>query len=195
VDAQEAGREFRGGLILGAERGDEPIAIAEYDPAWPVRFAEMRDHLAYALGVTALRIDHVGSTAVPGLAAKPIVDIQVSVPDVDDERAYRSAIESATFGLRYREPGHRYFRPPPGLPRLWQVHVCTIGSEWERVHLLFRDYLRAHPRRAAAYAALKWRLAGEHLADRIAYTDAKEPLIKSALRQAEEWALRTGWQP
>jgi GrpB-like predicted nucleotidyltransferase (UPF0157 family) len=192
--AGDEGREFRGGRILGAERAD-PIDVVDYDPAWPALFEEMRVRLAAALGPLAKRIDHVGSTAVPGLAAKPIVDIQVSVPDIDDEDAYRGPIESCGFALRYREPGHRYFRPPPGLPRSWQVHVCTVGSEWERNHLLFRDYLRAHPAAASRYAAVKREVAAQHRADRIAYTDAKGPLINEMLERAEAWAAETGWRP
>jgi GrpB-like predicted nucleotidyltransferase (UPF0157 family) len=155
----------------------------------------MRDQLAESLGPLALRIDHVGSTAVPGLAAKPVVDIQVSVADVEDTDAYREPIERHGFVLRYIEPGHRYFRPAPGIPRLWQVHVCQAGSDWERVHLLFRDFLRAHPDEAAAYAALKLEMAERHPHDRIAYNDAKGPWIESALQRAEAWATNTGWRP
>ena len=184
-----------GRVVPGAERGDEPIELVEYDPSWPARFGEIRGRLAAGLGDVAGRIDHVGSTAVPGLAAKPVVDIQVSVADVEDDAEFRAPIEAQGFVLRFVEPGHRYFRPPPPLPRLWQVHVCSLGSKWERDHLLFRDYLRAHPERADAYAELKWRLAAEHHQDRIAYTDAKGPFIEETLALAEEWARDVGWRP
>jgi GrpB-like predicted nucleotidyltransferase (UPF0157 family) len=186
-------REFRGGLLLGAVRND-PIEVVDYDPAWPARFEDLRARLAEALGSTAARIDHVGSTAVPSLAAKPVIDIQVSVPDVDDEAAYRDPIESCGFALRYRELGHRYFRPPPGLARLYQVHVCTFGSAWERVHLLFRDYLRANPDEAQRYQEMKRHVAAQNRGDRIAYNDAKGPLIVEMLARAEEWAVSTGWR-
>lgn len=191
----EPTREFRGGLLVGAERGTDPIEVVDYDPLWPARFEDMRDRLAASLGGLALRIDHVGSTAVPGLPAKAVVDIQVSVPDVEDSDAYRGPIEEHGFALRFVEPGHRYLRPRPGVPRLWQVHVCQVASEWERVHLLFRDFLRAHPAEAAAYAALKKALAEQHRHDRIAYNDAKTPWIGAALERAEAWAGRTGWRP
>lgn len=190
----EAGREFRGGLIIGAPRHD-PVQIVEYDPMWEARFDEMRMRLAAALGSTAIRIEHVGSTAVPRLAAKPIVDIQVSVADIEDDDAFRIPIESCGFALRYREAGHRYFRPPPGLTRHWQVHVCTIRSDWERVHLLFRDYLRSHPAEVDRYATMKREMAAVHRADSIAYTDAKSPLINEMLARAEEWAAQAGWRP
>lgn len=184
-----------GARVIGPDRSDDPIEIVDYDPAWPDRFAEMRDRLAAALGQGALRIDHVGSTAVPGLAAKPVIDIQVSVPDVEREEAFRAPIEAQGFRLRWIEVGHRYFRPPPELPRLCQIHVCSIGSDWEWRHLLFRDYLRAHAQAAAEYAALKRSLAERHNWARIAYNDAKGPFIEDVVRRAEVWAKRTGWRP
>jgi len=184
--------EFRGGVLLGRTR-DDPIEVVDYDPRWPGRFKRMRQRLARALGPAAVHIEHIGSTSVPGLAAKPIIDIQVSVPDVEDEDAYREAIESCGFALRYREAGHRYFRPPPGKPRDFQVHVCTVGSTWERDHLLFRDFLRNHADEAARYESIKYDVAGHHRADRIGYMDAKQPYIGAALTRAESWAASTGW--
>jgi GrpB-like predicted nucleotidyltransferase (UPF0157 family) len=185
----------KGGRVLGPNRPGDPIKIAPYDPRWPGRFQTMRARLAEALGGTAMRIDHVGSTSIPGLAAKPIIDIQISVPDVEDEQAYVAPIESLGLALRWAEPGHRYFRPPPGLPRDYQVHVCTIGSEWERVHLLFRDYLRSHADVAAQYEALKHDLAARHTGERVAYNDAKAPLIDSTVALATDWARENGWRP
>jgi GrpB-like predicted nucleotidyltransferase (UPF0157 family) len=190
----DAGREFRGGVLMGPVRGD-PIEFVDYDPHWPELFEEMRAQLATALGQTAVRIDHVGSTAVPGLAAKPVIDIQVSVPDVEDDDSYRAAIEGCRFALRYREPGHRYFRPPPGVPRTYQVHVCQVGSDWERVHLLFRDYLCGHPQEARLYEVTKRAAATANRQDRIAYNDAKGPLILEMMERAEQWAAATGWRP
>jgi GrpB-like predicted nucleotidyltransferase (UPF0157 family) len=183
-----------GGRQVGQGR-NEPIELVPYDPTWPGVFEEMRARLATALGPVALRIDHVGSTAVPGLAAKPVIDIQVSVPDVDDESAYKEAMESQGLELRWIEPGHRYFRPPPDLPRLYHVHVCSTGSEWERVHLLFRDHLRTHGDSAQTYEALKGQLARDYRGDRIGYTDAKSPFIEDVLVRAERWAKETGWRP
>jgi GrpB-like predicted nucleotidyltransferase (UPF0157 family) len=179
-------------LRSAGERGD-PIEVVPYDPGWRDRFGDLRARLTAALGPVATRIEHVGSTSVPGLAAKPVVDVQVSVADPEDESSYRWSIETLGFGLRWREPGHRYFRPTPGLPRLAQVHVCSAGSSWERDHILFRDYLRAHPQHAAEYAALKMELAARDAADRIAYTDAKGPFIVETLDRAEAWAARIGW--
>ncbi len=184
-----------GARQIGAGRGDDPIAIVEYDATWPDLFEQMRSRLTEVLGPTAVRIEHVGSTAVPGLPAKPVVDIQVSVPDVDDDDSYREPIESLGFQLRWIEAGHRYFRPPARLPRIWQVHVCGAGSDWERVHLLFRDYLRAHPQVAYEYGAMKKRLAGMYATDRIRYTDEKGPFIDAVIEAAEEWATASDWRP
>ncbi len=186
--------EFRGGKLVGGDRND-PIEIVPWDPAWAENFEDMRERLGAALGEQAVRIEHVGSTAIPGIPAKPIVDIQVSVPDVDDTDAYREQIESQGFALRYIEEGHRYFRPPPGTPRYFQVHVCQIGSQWERDHLLFRDFMRAHPGEAAEYGRLKMRLATQHRQDRIQYTDDKGPFILAVLAAAETWAAETDWRP
>ncbi len=169
--------------ILGELRND-PVVVVPPDDGWPAIFASWRWRLAAALGVVAVRIDHVGSTAVPGLAAKPVVDIQVSVGDVQDEGSYVPAIELLGPRLRSREPGHRYLRPPPGMARDVQVHVCQAGGEWERDHLRFRDYLRTHPDRAAAYGALKIDLAARYPQDRIGYAEAKGPFIAETLRLA-----------
>lgn len=183
-----------GARLVGPQRNDR-IELVDYDPGWPGRFEAKRAGLARALGPVAVRIDHVGSTAVTGLAAKPVIDIQISAPDVEDEEAFVAAIESQGFLLRWIETGHRYFRPPPPLPRDYQVHVCSVGGHWERVHLLFRDYLRTHPEVAAEYAALKRDLAARYPWDRIGYNDAKGPFIESAVAKAENWALETGWTP
>ncbi|MGH8937595.1 MAG: GrpB family protein [Acidimicrobiia bacterium] len=171
----------------------EPVEVVRYDHRWPAAFESWHLRLVSALGKSAIRVEHVGSTAVPGLAAKPVVDVQVSVPDVEDEGAYLSPIESLGVPLRSREPGHRYFRPPPGTTRDVQIHVCDAGSEWERDHLLFRDYLRAHPEAREAYARLKVALAERYRSDRLAYNEAKAGFILDTLEAAREWAGRTCW--
>jgi len=181
-------------FTTGSERADGAIEVAAYDERWPARFAEWRSRLAAALGPAAIRIEHVGSTAVPGLAAKPIIDIQVSVPDTEDEATYVPAVERAGARLRARDPGHRYFRPPADRPREVHVHVCESGSEWERNHLLFRDYLRAHPAARDAYAELKRELSQSYPDDRLAYTDAKAAFILDALDAAETWSKGVGWR-
>jgi GrpB-like predicted nucleotidyltransferase (UPF0157 family) len=147
------------------------------------------------LGPASRRIEHIGSTAVPGLAAKPVIDVQVAVPDVTDEKGFAPALEGLGLPLRTREPGHRYFRPPRGRPREVQVHVCDAGGRWERTHLLFRDYLRAHRGAREAYSALKRTLAAEFRHDRWAYNEAKTGFILDSLEAAERWAAAIGWSP
>jgi GrpB-like predicted nucleotidyltransferase (UPF0157 family) len=172
----------------------EAIEVVPWDPAWPSRYQDWRGRLATALGPAALRIDHVGSTSVPGLAGKPVIDVQVSVRDVEDEASYVPAVEGAGVRLRMREPGHRYFRPVEGLPREIHVHACAAGSDWERDHLLFRDYLRAHPAVASEYGRRKEALAERYRTDRVAYTEAKTCFILDALERAARWAAATGWR-
>jgi len=168
-----------------AAAGGEPVVLTTYDECRQERFAAWHDRLASALGQVALSIEHVGSTAVPGLIAKPVIDIQVSVADVADESSYRAAIEGLGLILRSRERGHRFFRHDVGALRTVHVHVCSRGSQWERDHLLFRDYLRRHPDRRDAYAALKRELAARVGADRLSYTNAKTLFVIETLAQAE----------
>ena len=197
ADRQRMGEEVWAarypGLELIGSPGGEPVQVVAYDDRWPGVFASWRERLSGALGNAALAIEHIGSTAVPDLAAKPIVDIQVAVGDVEAEATYVSAIESTGVPLRSREPDHRYFRPAPGTPRVVQIHVCAAGGEWERIHLLFRDYLRAHAQVRGVYAALKLELADRYHGDRLAYNEAKTGFILDAIRAADGWANQTGW--
>jgi GrpB-like predicted nucleotidyltransferase (UPF0157 family) len=198
-DREEMWREVMAlrypGMELHGDHGGDPVEVVPYDPAWPDAFAAWRDRLAAALGPAARRIEHIGSTAVPGLAAKPVIDVQVAVPDVTDEKGFAPALEGLGLPLRTREPGHRYFRPPRGRPREVQVHVCDAGGRWERTHLLFRDYLRAHRGAREAYSALKRTLAAEFRHDRWAYNEAKTGFILDSLEAAERWAAAIGWSP
>ena len=159
------------------------VEIVEYDPRWPLQFAELRDELLRALAGAAVRVDHVGSTAVPGLPAKPVIDVQVAVADVTDEPSYRPALERLGLALRYREPGWLFFRPAVP-PRTHHVHVTQVGSAREREQLDFVTYLRAHRDRRDAYAALKRALAERYRTDRVAYTDAKTPFVRETLELA-----------
>jgi GrpB-like predicted nucleotidyltransferase (UPF0157 family) len=145
--------------------------------------------------VVVARIDHVGSTAVPGLPAKPIVDVQVSVRRFGDAISYLPLLESAGLVLRVRETGHLFLWPERIRPRDVHVHVCGHGSSWERDHLLFRDYLRTHPGACARYAGLKRDLIRRWHDDRAAYGAAKTAFVLSTLEAASRWAETTGWTP
>ena len=176
----------------------EGIVVASYDDAWPVFFAEVGARLRRELGDTALRIDHIGSTAVPGLDAKPIVDIQISVASFEPLDSFRLPIERAGFVHRADNPERtkRYFREQPGQRRT-HIHVRRAGSFSEQFALLFREFLRSHPDHAQTYAELKRQLAKEFSAphQRNDYVDAKTPFIWQTIHLADEWAQSTGWEP
>jgi GrpB-like predicted nucleotidyltransferase (UPF0157 family) len=176
-------------LIGGPER--RSIVVVDYDPSWPKLFEEHRARIATALGSAALRIEHVGSTAVPGLAAKPIVDIQLSVADVEAENAYVPALEGAGYRVRVRELGHRMLREG----EVVHVHVCSQGSDWERRHMLFRDWLRRDDADRERYAAAKREMATREWETMNHYANAKSDVIAKIMERAERWARQTGWKP
>ncbi|NNM97514.1 MAG: GrpB family protein [Candidatus Dormibacteraeota bacterium] len=177
----------------GSDRVHEPILVTAYDPGWPDLFVGWRARLSAALGASARRIDHIGSTAVPGLDAKPVIDIQVSVDRIEDEASYRPGLEGCHLRMRSRDDLHRYFRPALGRPRKVQVHVCQVGGAWERDHLLLRDFLRASETARVSYAGTKRAAAARWRDDRIAYTEAKTAVILDTLEAAEAWASSCGW--
>lgn len=174
----------------------EGLTIADYDPQWSVRFAKLGGRLRTALGEVALRIDHIGSTAVPGLAAKPIIDVQISVASLEPVDFFRAPLQSCGFVWRTENPERtkRYFRERPGDSRT-HIHVRRAGSFSEQFALLFRDYLRAHPDAVAEYGARKRELASHLAIDRHTYTDDKAPIVWRIIQLADEWAQRTGWEP
>ena len=182
------------------------VEIVPYKTSWPSEFQEIALVLRRGLGELALRIDHVGSTSVPGLAAKDIIDLQITVASLDDQ------VISAMTDLGYIKPqgiwrDHQppnfsgseaewmklFFQPPPGQRRT-NTHMRLQGRANQRFALLFRDYLRAHPATADAYAELKRRLA-QNLADPQMYPEVKDPAVDLIYLAAEDWAAATKWQP
>jgi GrpB-like predicted nucleotidyltransferase (UPF0157 family) len=174
----------------------ELIEIHDWTPVWAEEFRVRAAGLRPALGERALRIDHIGSTSVTGLAAKPIIDIQVSVAEFEPMHALAAAMAGAGYVWRDDNPEltKRYFRETPGARRC-HVHVRRAGSWHEQWALLFRDYLRTHPGVAADYEAVKRALAQRYREDRHAYTDAKGDFFWATIRQADLWAGDTGWRP
>ena len=174
----------------------DKVRVGPYDPAWPFRFAQLGGALRDSLRETALRIDHIGSTSIPGLAAKPFVDIQISVASFEPLDAYRLPLEGLGYVFRPDNPERtkRYFRESPK-ERRTHIHVRRAGSWAEQFSLLFRDYLRTHPEDAGRYAALKHRLAAEYQQDRHGYTEAKAPRIWEIMVQADRWSQAVGWEP
>jgi len=159
-----------------------PIEVVDYDPAWPARYDAEAARLREALGDVAVRIEHVGSTSVPGLAAKPVIDIQLSVASFEPEERFAAPLRRLGYE-QYPDPAtpeHRIFTlPKGGGPRQVNLHVCEVGSEWERRHPAFRDRLRGDPVARDEYAALKRRLALEHGNDVESYADAKGEFIRA----------------
>lgn len=162
----------------------EPVVIVEYDPAWPERFAAERARLEAALAGHDARIEHVGSTAVVGLAAKPIIDMLLGLPSWPMAAEAIAAVVALGYDHRGDGgiPGREYFRR--GLPRSHQVHACALGGTFWRDHLAFRDRLRAEPQTVRAYEALKLELALRFRNDRLGYTDAKAPFIQAVLARS-----------
>lgn len=169
------------------------VVISEYDPNWPALFEEEADSLRKAFGLTALRIEHVGSTAVPGLAAKPVIDIQVSVASLVPHG--RHVPTMATLGYRHVALGdfdlvYPFFHKPRVWPGTHHVHLCEAGEEQEWKHLAFRNYLRAHPEAAQEYVALKRELAckstGETPQLMEAYSLGKSRFVAAVLRAAAQ---------
>jgi GrpB-like predicted nucleotidyltransferase (UPF0157 family) len=148
------------------------IAVVPYDAAWPGMYASERDRLAAALGDVAVRIDHIGSTAVPGLAAKPWIDIQAQVRWMRPRGAYRDPLLALGYVHHPDDDDHEFFDRRP-----YHVHVCAAGGDWARRHLAFRDLLRRDAAARAAYQDEKLRLAAEH-EDVLSYTEAKTQIIR-----------------
>ena len=184
---------------------DVKIDIVLYRTEWPSEFHSIAATLRAALGNMCLRIDHIGSTAVPGLAAKDVIDVQITVAALGDD------LELEMNALGYLRPegiwrDHRppnvtgpdsdwakwFFRAPSGQRRT-NTHVRVQGRPNQRYPLLFRDYLRTHSASAAAYAELKRRLA-ENLADWETYPGVKDPAVDLIYFAAEEWAAVTHWK-
>jgi GrpB-like predicted nucleotidyltransferase (UPF0157 family) len=161
----------------------QALLLAPYDPGWVQAFAAERERIAEAIGPLAVRIDHHGSTAVPGLDAKPIIDIQISVAELQPLRAYSDPLAA----LGYRHQPHDddrvcpFFYRPGEWPHTHHVHVVQAGGTEERRTLAFRDFLREHPDVAADYLALKRRLAAIASAldpsSREAYADGKAEFV------------------
>jgi GrpB-like predicted nucleotidyltransferase (UPF0157 family) len=165
-----------------------PVRLLDSDPDWP-RQAQERIARLRVLEPVLVAVHHIGSTAVPGLIAKPIIDLMPLVADLAALDQERSAVE----GLGYRWhgeygiAGRRYCTAEIGDRRVAQLHFFTLGSREAHRHLAFRDYLRAHPAAASAYAAVKRRARDRHPYDSQAYGAEKQPWIDQTEAQALAW--------
>lgn len=169
-------------ILGGAEK--VTIVVVDYDEEWPVRFELERERIVGALGGRAVRVDHVGSTSVPGLAAKPIIDIVLTVADSADESAYLADLLAAGYELRVREPDwheHRMLRTPA---RDVHLHVFSTDSSEPARMLRFRDRLREDPDDRDEYAAAKRGLAARDWPTMQDYADAKTGIVQSIIDRA-----------
>ena len=172
--------------MAGLPRG--VVRVVAYRPVWKSLFEEEAARLRSLMGAAALSVEHAGSTAVEGLDAKPIIDLLVGVRDLEEARGWIPELEARGYE----------FRPEAGIPdrlffakgaRAWRTHHLSLAepsSDFYTKHLLFRDYLRAHPAACEAYRALKHGLAREFPTDRASYTEGKRAFIEHLLELAEE---------
>ena len=166
-------------------RVDGPIRLAESDPVWAEQYAREEERIRTALGARALQVEHVGSTAVPGLAAKPIIDILLTVHDAADEAAYLPALEAAGYRLQFREPHwceHRFLRDrDPDV----QVHVFAVGCPEVGRMVAFRDRLRSKPEERDLYERTKRELAARRWDFVQDYADAKTAVVEDIISRVE----------
>lgn len=157
------------------------LEVVAYDARWPAVFAEHRDRLRAALHAVDVDIEHIGSTSVPGLAAKPIIDIVVAVDDITAEEDYLAPMLAAGYVLRVREPGHRLVRTPA---RDVHVHILGRGDQALARYILFRDRLRTDAGDRELYAQTKEALIRRGFDDMNAYSDAKTDVVAAILARA-----------
>jgi GrpB-like predicted nucleotidyltransferase (UPF0157 family) len=174
------------------------IEVVPYDPLWPQEFARACGEVIAALGPNVLAVHHIGSTSIPGLHAKPVIDMLAVVADsagVDKRAAEMQRLGYEAMGA-FGIEGRRYFRrDDPTGRRTHQLHVFEEGSPHVPRHLAFRDYMRAHPVSADAYGELKRALATEHPHDAAAYMDGKDAFVKEMEARALGWVAASGGDP
>ena len=166
------------------------IVLAPYDPAWPAAYRHEAATLTATLGDAFLSLEHIGSTAVPGVLAKPVIDMLAIASDVTalDTRSQDFVALGYQVMGEFGIPGRRYFRKDdPTGRRTHQIHAFSRGAEETDRHLNFRDYLRAHPAVASAYAAVKRELVTKCIDDMACYSDGKTSFIRDVERKAAAW--------
>ena len=167
-------------MVGGIEKRD--LVIVDYDPAWPAHYAQHSARITTALARTASEVEHIGSTAVPGLGAKAIIDILVTVPDITAEENYLGPLIDAGYELRVREPGHRMVRTPD---RDVHVHVLEVDDPAASDYLLLRDHLRSNSADRALYERTKRELTSTDWPDMNRYAEAKGRVIREIKDRAQ----------
>jgi GrpB-like predicted nucleotidyltransferase (UPF0157 family) len=167
------------------EKMNDAVIIIPYDPAWPKQYDEEKQRLQRALGSLILQVEHIGSTAVPGLGAKPIIDIMIALKDITDVTGCVLPLKNIGYEHLGENgiSGRHFFRKlskETGI-RTHHLHIVGAGNEFVEKHLFFRDYLRTHPETAQQYYQLKKELAAKHSIDRDFYTNEKASFIEAIL--------------
>ncbi len=182
------------------------IIIEPYNPAWPKEFELLRQELAEVLGELVLRIDHIGSTSVPGMAAKDVIDVQVTVTGLSEEIVQRMITAGYVFAghvsddhlpageIEDSDHWQKYYFSEKQGERRAHIHVRVAGKANQRYPLLFRDYLRTHPNTAETIVRIKRELAARFTDDVDAYYAVKDPVYDLVYQAAQAWAEQTGWQ-
>jgi GrpB-like predicted nucleotidyltransferase (UPF0157 family) len=170
--------------VGGAQPLSSPIELHEYDPAWPLVYADEERQIRAALGEDALRVEHAGSTSVPGLTAKPILDIVLEVADSADEAAYVPPLEAAGYAVRIREPEWLEHRMLKRLVPEVNLHVFSAECDEVERMLAFRDHLRGNAADRELYARVKRELAGREWRYTQQYADAKSAVVREILSRA-----------
>lgn len=182
--------------ILSEVIMSDPIIVVPYDSSWKEEFKSIGLEIRQALGELAIRIDHIGSTSIEGLDAKPIIDIQISIRSFEPIKIYKTKLENIGYVYRYDNPDltKRYFREKPGRKRI-HIHIREFGSWSEQCSLLFRDYLRTNKDDCRKYAVVKYDLMKQYRNERDRYVEGKEPIIWEIMSRASKWSQVTGWKP
>lgn len=169
---------------------DPAIITVDYDPNWPEIYRAERDRILATLGEQVTRIAHVGSTSVPGLAAKPIIDIEIQVRQLEPMAPYRQPLEAMGYQFTFdpEMPDLHFFGWPVERPRRYHIHISQDGSPHFGRAVAVRDYLRAFPNEATAYADLKRKLTKTHAGDRAAYIAGKHDFVQALEQRALRWA-------
>jgi len=167
----------------------EPVIIVDYNPAWPGLYEEEKMCILDAIGEYIEDIQHVGSTSVPGLGAKPIIDIMIGIHDLSLVDECVQPLQSLGYEYlgEFGIPGRHYFRKPPetlSMHRTYHIHMVETNHDGWKRNMLFRDYLRTHPEDAKQYEVLKRALAEQFGSDREGYADAKTDFIEAVLVKA-----------
>jgi len=186
-EPQQTPEEYIQSVTLGGHKPlNSSVVLSPYDPDWPTRYATLASQVRSALGSQVLLLEHVGSTSVEGLSAKPVIDMLLLVEDSADEAAYVPALEAGGFRLHIREPGWNEHRLLKGTDIKANLHVFSEGCKEAARMLAFRDWLRAHPADRALYERTKRELAARTWKYTQHYADAKSAVVEQILRRAME---------